>query len=367
MSAPSFFSHRVLSFVVSAAMLAVVSSLALPLFAQEDPPAAEQEQEEKTDSFGSKAKMIAESLNYSRMGDHEKALQVMEDLYEKHPEDIEIRQQLLRRLKVSALRSATSGKEDRAYELYVRVADLIRSIYPAVPEEAREGYRLANCTMFYNEACSFARMDEDEKAVNALKMAIDWGFKDLTHLLNDNDLAKLVDGPEVKEMLGETLNEYSEKVRTAYKEQISSFTPVDFELELSDLAKNKVDMSASRGKLVVICFWSTGNVQSQKNLETLIRFHRNYSNEEIKLFCVACEKTNNMDAVYERVTGYFAENAALPFTCMVANYRFRKQMRATQGFPVTLVINQEGKLQAVFKENLEYFSLRTMADILLEK
>lgn len=364
MTTPTFSFYRrqaVFAFLLIFVLVLCVES---PLCAQETGGA---EAGSQTKAPESKSKIIAESLNYSRMGDHEKAMQLMEDLYQRDPNDLAVKIHLLRRVKMSSMRMATGGKQERAYELYLRCGELIREIYPDIPEDQREAFRLENLTMLYNESCSLALKDNKEAAMSALKVAIDWGFKDLAFLMNDNDMASIVDGPELNDLIGDAVTQFKTKARAAFTEQMENYVPVDYSLELMDMEKNTVNTADYKGKLVVITFWSTGNLQSRKNIETLKRFQKTHGSDDIVLLAVACEKTRKLEEIFPKLATYFSQKGALPFTCLVANKQFRKQLQTAQGFPLTMVLNQEGQMQTIFPGDLQHFSLSMVTDILLGK
>lgn len=56
-------------------------------------------------------------------------------------------------------------------------------------------------TVQYNLACSYALLNQKEKAVQTLKKAIDLGYSDFAHLVKDTDFKNLKDEPEFKKII----------------------------------------------------------------------------------------------------------------------------------------------------------------------
>lgn len=312
-----------------------------------------------------KSDQIAQSLKYSTMGNHEKAMQVLEDLLLSFPDDLEVKVHLLRRVKGCANHFVISGRRDEGYQLYKRAADLVRDIFPDVPENAKQEFQVSNCATLYNEACTFAIEGEKEKCMDSLRQAVEWGFRNLNHLMNDNDLVLVTEGREIEELLGEHLVTYKAKLREIAETSLARFEAVEFDMELPNLNQQIVKLSDFRGQPVMVTFWSTGNNLSRQNLKTMSRLQKNFGDRGVKLIAIGCERTRIAEKAYEKNKEFFAENPA-SYICLVAHPKIRTVMQNSHGFPSTLVINSDGKLKAVLPGELQYYSAAMLMEVMLE-
>ncbi|MCI0652732.1 MAG: hypothetical protein L0Z55_12710 [Planctomycetes bacterium] len=56
-------------------------------------------------------------------------------------------------------------------------------------------------TFFYNLACSYSLLNRCTEALDALRRALELGYKDVHHLAQDEDLENLRDSPEFRAIL----------------------------------------------------------------------------------------------------------------------------------------------------------------------
>ena len=90
-------------------------------------------------------------------------------------------------LRVLAELVSRKGNTGRAVELDARLVELMPEDYLAR----------------YNLACSLARADRADEAIDALSRAILLGYDDLAHMESDPDLESLRDNPDFQALLGE--------------------------------------------------------------------------------------------------------------------------------------------------------------------
>ncbi len=330
------------------------------------------------DAF-SRSEKIAEALTYSSMGDHKRAMELMQQLHAKYPEDWEVLRQYFLRVRLRATQLARMGNPQEKYEVYKLAADLARRIssqYAALasreqgtPQGAKwadelQKFKKENNQVLYNEACALAIAGDKEKSIAALRNALDWGFGNLNFMLNDFDLASVTESPEFLAMLGEDLKKYKEQLKEAALKNLESFPSTEFDIELPDLDGNLVRVSDYRGKVLFLTFWASGHGQSVRNLRVLQRLQENLDDQNVAIVAVGCERTRETEDATATLKQFVNEND-IPFVCLVASPRVRARMKDTQGFPSTMLIDAKGNLRSAFGSPHNIYLLETFAELLL--
>ena len=327
-------------------------------------PSTDSAQEQKPKL--SKTKAISEALSLATMGFHQRAMELLQDLNAQLPNDLEVKVQLLNRIRQRSNQLVRAGNKVEGYALYKLTAKLAREIAEDLPDDKRALIKKRNSALIYNEACAYAVDGDNARCLASLREALAWGFDNYNHLLNDHDLAEIADSDEFKTILGENLANFKTKMREAAQKSLEGFKPIEFDVELPDVDGRLVSVSDYRGKILVLTFWSTGNPVSRDNLELLTRVHRNYSGRDLEILAIGCERTSKAEEATATIKKYLSEHE-LPFTCLVAGPRVRIEMKKNQGFPVTMILDKEGKARVAFAGRQRYYVIATIADLLLEQ
>lgn len=77
-----------------------------------------------------------------------------------------------------------------------------------------------NPSYYYHAACLYAKMDETEKAIEFLRMALEKGFKDFNHLDTDNDLRNIIQTPEINALIQEHKTRLEEEIKEMEKDNL---------------------------------------------------------------------------------------------------------------------------------------------------
>lgn len=127
-------------------------------------------------------------------------------------------------------------------------------------------------------------------------------------------------------------------------------------LALADLEGREVDLAALRGKVVAVNFWATWCGPCRTELPELADFWRAYQGRCFELLGVA-EQSARQDVV--------ALARGLPYPVLHDTRADLLDPWGVQGFPITFVIDPEGKVRRVFRGAIAKEDLAAAVDPLL--
>jgi cytochrome c biogenesis protein CcmG, thiol:disulfide interchange protein DsbE len=127
-------------------------------------------------------------------------------------------------------------------------------------------------------------------------------------------------------------------------------------LALTDLGGRPVDLSRLRGKVVAVNFWASWCGPCREELPELAEFWRAYSGQCFELLGVA-EQSGHADVL--------AASRGIPYPVLLDARADYLEPWGVNGFPVTFVIDPEGKVRKVFRGGIAKEDLAAVVDPLL--
>lgn len=122
-------------------------------------------------------------------------------------------------------------------------------------------------------------------------------------------------------------------------ESRSAPKPVPSASGVSIRPADSFDLSAYRGKVLMINFWATWCVYCRKETPHLIELYDRYRDRDFELVGVALERSGGEKAVRS-----FAEKQGVPYPLFVdAKQQIVRQFGGVRGLPTTLIIDRHGK------------------------
>jgi thiol-disulfide isomerase/thioredoxin len=207
--------------------------------------------------------------------------------------------------------------------------------------------------VLYREAQIRLLQGRHDQAVRALLDAANFGFELLYDVETDDSFASLRSSPALKATLASKEAEHLAKARERLDGRLDNPVKLSFDFTLPDSDGKPVALAKLRGKVVVVDFWGTWCGPCLQALPHLALLHKKYHRRGLEIVGLNYERTAASEPEARRMVKEFVQQAAIPYTCLVADTATLKQVPDFKGFPTVLVIDQSGKVRLVITENDE--------------
>jgi hypothetical protein len=149
---------------------------------------------------GAHAGLIVEAQEALNNGDKDTAIARLRELVKEEPDNRQGLSFLANLLTERGIELSHGLESKKGYELLQESARSMRQLRARFARlSAEETQRLQ--IALYNDACAEALNEHPEKALKALEEAMDAGYEDREHLINDPDLNSLHDLPKFRQLL----------------------------------------------------------------------------------------------------------------------------------------------------------------------
>ncbi len=190
-----------------------------------------------------------------------------------------------------------------------------------------------------------------DQAMISLKEASDLGFDPFVRVENDASMAALRATPQYKAGL-----KADEDARLAAARARTNGLPVPspevpFKFTLSNLDGKKVSLRDFKGKVVVMDLWGTWCEPCREALPGLIALHKRWNAKGLEVVGVSFEKEAGTESEAQEMVKNFVRQAGIPYTCLMGEVDFLKQVPGWTAFPTTVVLDRAGKVRMIVTEN----------------
>jgi peroxiredoxin len=220
-----------------------------------------------------------------------------------------------------------AGDEPVFGEAVAAYEEALRNVEPAE--------RLEYPDVFYNMACSYARLGDAGKSLDCLRASLDAEPLFVNYARSDEDLAPLREDPAFADLIARA------EVRAAEAE-IANMTVKPGEpapdFTLTDIYGSKYALADFKGKAVVLNIWATWCPPCRLEIPDLIEFARDHDGEVVVL-------SISVDEPGEDVAG-FAEEFGMNYPVLLDDGETAlAYLRVGRGIPQTYFIDAEGIVQ----------------------
>ncbi|UCH77525.1 MAG: TlpA family protein disulfide reductase [Candidatus Coatesbacteria bacterium] len=195
--------------------------------------------------------------------------------------------------------------------------------------------RLAYPEVYYNMACSYARLGDAGKSLDCLRATLEAEPRFVRYVRGDGDLASLREEEGFEELLAHA-EEEAEEAEVEYMTVKPDEPAPDF--ALTDLYGKEYRLADFRGSIVVLNFWATWCPPCRQEIPDLIEFARDHEGEVVVLSVTVDDPTTDVAA--------FAAEYGINYPILrddgetAAAY-----LGATGGIPQTYFLDAEGRAQ----------------------
>ena len=117
----------------------------------------------------------------------------------------------------------------------------------------------------------------------------------------------------------------------------NQYPKADFNLKVSDLEGNVVEMHNYRGKVIFLNFWATWCMPCVAELPSIEKLYQQFKDEDIEFLLISREDPEKVKSYKQR------KNYTLPFLIENETSQINK-MYDSPGIPATFIINKKGDI-----------------------
>jgi cytochrome c biogenesis protein CcmG, thiol:disulfide interchange protein DsbE len=129
-------------------------------------------------------------------------------------------------------------------------------------------------------------------------------------------------------------------------------------LVVETLGGHTLDLSALRGKVVIVNFWATWCAPCREEMPTLDSFYRRYRKQGLELIAMSADSPDDVADV-RKVMQAFAYPAAMVDKARSNGFGFPQML------PVTYVIDSKGVVRAVLRPDKIKITEKSLAEVVL--
>lgn len=253
---------------------------------------------------------------------------------------------------------------------YLQAGELAERLLDLRSELTRKELRITAIAS-YLQARALARSSEPQQALTAIERAFAAGFEDLERLDQDAELSLVRALPEFDAFRAAHETRLAAETRNEIQRQIESFAPYPLEFRLPNLDETEVASTEFRGKVVVLAFWGTWCIKCQAEVPALNRLQTAYGERGVQVIGLSYEEAEDNAAAVERIRK-FQESNPVEYLCLLGDEATRDQVQPPDDgppewvFPVTLILDQQGRVRLHFTGEVSYRRLEAAVQSLLE-
>ena len=315
-----------------------------------------------------KDEAFAQAQKLFQSNDLEGVVQVLERALPGDPDDIN----LLLSLAQLTTRLASPDRSKADFEKYLKAGKYVHQALRAHPEIAgNPAVRNLASGVLFNEACALSVDKQTDQAMKSLEEAVAFGYKDLTEMDQNKDLASVRDLPayaEFKTKAEEMLREQAELARIQIEKEVDELLadnkPFNFNFELTDTEAKPIAKADFAGKVLIVDVWGTWCPPCRAEIPHFVKLQKTYNEEGLVIVGLNQENAADDEAAVKLVQD-FREKNEMNYRCALIGDDTLQQIPEFSGFPTTMFIDRTGKVRAKVVGLHDYEYLETIVRKLL--
>lgn len=231
-------------------------------------------------------------------------------------------------------KAEASARWDQACETYGQILERLQNL--SGNDEAKAEVR-GLC--HYNTACARALQGKKEEAITAFGASLDDGFDDWDHIAKDTDLDSIRKEPRFIQLV--------ERAKAAAgAEALSPNAMFPYELGVTTIDGQKLELADMRGKVVIVDYWGTWCPPCKAEIPHFVKLLEEFK-DKLVIVGMTWENGEAGPETVEKLKKFAQENSMTwPLVLLSDRTAFQKVPDFRGQFPTTLFIDKQGRVRA---------------------
>lgn len=290
--------------------------------------------------------LVAEARQEMQLGDTNATLSLLKQAVAQDPKHRMALVGLCSVMQSQAMQTVRKGDHEAGYQAFLDSADYLRQLKQAHADLTGQERALVANGM-YNVACAHSINGDGEKALAAIRDAFDAGYKDLSQLDKDEDLALLRDMSAFQTLKEEHLERLREEAAAEAKELLANAESFPFDFTLNNFEDQPVSLADFKDKIVIVDFWGTWCGPCLMEIPHFVELREKYQAEGLEIVGINYERVqqDETEKAKNLIKDFVAANN-VTYQCLIGDDATREQVPDLRGYPTTLFIDRAGKVRA---------------------
>lgn len=231
-------------------------------------------------------------------------------------------------------KAEASTRWDQACEVYGQILERLQNL--SGNEEAKAEVR-GLC--HYNTACARALQGRKDEAITAFGASLDDGFDDWDHIAKDTDLDSIRKEPRFIQLV--------ERAKAAAgAEALSPNAMFPYELGVTTIDGQTINLADLRGKVVIVDYWGTWCPPCKAEIPHFAQLKQELG-DKLVIVGMTWENGEGGPETVEKLKKFAQENnMTWPLVLLTDRTAFQKVPDFRGQFPTTLFIDKQGRVRA---------------------
>lgn len=222
---------------------------------------------------------------------------------------------------------------------------------------------LTERVVLYNLACARARAGETDPALKALSLALERGYRDLSRLEADEDLASIRKHPRFVNMLERIQAKLAKQAVEAAKAELSEGALFPFDFKGTTIEGKALQLSDLRGKVVIVDYWGTWCGPCRAEIPHFVKLLEQHG-EDLVVVGMTWERGQGGAKTIAQVKAFAKEVGASYAMILLTKQEDLSKVPNLEAFPTTLFLDRQGRVRARETGYRDYDALKKLVDAL---
>ena len=225
------------------------------------------------------------------------------------------------------------------YDKFADACDMIMELMENHERTELMPYANAIYIILYNGACAYSINNEVEQALTTFKLAVEFGWDDFEHTMNDPDLVNLRANAGFQEFVME-MEAIAERKSV---ENIPAEVAFPFDFSLTTIDDKPLRLADYKGKVVVVDFWGTWCPPCRAEIPSFIKLQEAFGEQGFQMIGLNYEGGSPVSDM-TKVKNYVSSEG-INYPCALGDDATQQQVPDFNAYPTTLFIDKTGKVR----------------------